>query len=58
MFKDTCLVALKRKDQSSRRFGLESFCILDLEVFVHFIFLEFEILTREILKCFQKSEIG
>jgi hypothetical protein len=57
MFKDTCLIALKRKDQSSHIFGPESFCILDLDVFVHFSFLEFEILTREILKCFQKSEI-
>jgi hypothetical protein len=34
MFKDTCLIALKRKDQSPHIFGLESLCILDLVVFL------------------------
>jgi hypothetical protein len=37
MFKDTCLIALKRKDQSPYILGLESFCILDLEIFIRLI---------------------
>jgi hypothetical protein len=37
MFKDTCLIALKRKDWSPRIFGLESLHILDLGFLVYLI---------------------
>jgi hypothetical protein len=40
MFKETCLIALKRIDQSSHIFHLQSLRILDLEIFVRLI-LEF-----------------
>jgi hypothetical protein len=35
MFKDTCLIALKRKDQVPRIFHLEILVDLLLKVFVH-----------------------
>jgi hypothetical protein len=35
MVKDTCLIALKTKDQSHHILDLESLRILDLVVFIH-----------------------
>jgi hypothetical protein len=37
MFKDTCLIALKRKDRSPRILDLEILVYLLLEVFVYLI---------------------
>jgi hypothetical protein len=42
MFKDTCLIALKRKDRSPHILHIEFPCILDLGIFVYLISKVFE----------------
>jgi hypothetical protein len=37
MFKDTCLIALKRKDRNPRIFDLEILVDLLLKVFIHWL---------------------
>jgi hypothetical protein len=62
MFKDTCLVALKRKDKSPHIFGLESLCILDLVILIYLLvwssFVDYEmnlLMIKHIITQMQQS---